>query len=47
MPWPRGHKSRTRAEIVQAAAVAFRAHGVAGVRLDELMASTGRTQGGF
>jgi TetR/AcrR family transcriptional repressor of nem operon len=47
MPWPRGHKSRTRAEIVEAAAAAFRACGVAGVRLDELMASTGRTRGGF
>src|SRR5215472_9344303 len=47
MPWPRNHKARTRADIVRAAAAAFRARGLAGVRLDELMASTGRTHGGF
>ena len=47
MPWPKNHKARTRSDIVRAAAAAFRARGLAGVRLDELMASTGRTHGGF
>src|SRR5262244_2349794 len=47
VPWPKNHKARTRADIVRAAAAAFRARGLAGVRLDELMASTGRTHGGF
>src|SRR5262244_3192086 len=40
MPWPKNHKARTRADIVRAAAAAFRARGLAGVRLDERMAAS-------
>jgi TetR/AcrR family transcriptional regulator, transcriptional repressor for nem operon len=47
MPWPEDHKARTRGKIVQAAAAAFRAGGVAGVRLEDVMASAGLTHGGF
>jgi TetR/AcrR family transcriptional regulator, transcriptional repressor for nem operon len=47
MPWPEDHKARTREKIVQAAAAAFRAGGVAGVRLEDVMASAGLTHGGF
>ena len=47
MPWPDDHKARTRKKIVQAAAEAFRAGGVAGVRLEDVMARAGLTHGGF
>ena len=47
MPWPEGHKARTRERIVRAAADAFRARGVAGVRVEEIMAGAGMTHGGF
>ena len=47
MPWPDDHKARTREKIVQAAAAAFRAGGVAGVRLEDVMARAGLTHGGF
>ncbi|HEX9307305.1 MAG TPA: TetR/AcrR family transcriptional regulator [Anaeromyxobacter sp.] len=47
MPWPRGHKTRTRERIVKAAAAAFRARGVAGVRVEDVMADAGLTHGGF
>lgn len=47
MPWPEGHKARTRERIVEAAAEAFRARGVAGVRIEEIMADAGLTHGGF
>src|SRR5215207_9840978 len=47
MPWPKDHKSRTHAKIVQAAAAAFRAGGVANVRLEDVMARAGLTHGGF
>ena len=47
MPWPEDHKARTREKIVQAAAAAFRAGGVAGVRLEDVMARAGLTHGGF
>lgn len=47
MPWPDDHKKRTRERIVRAAAEAFRARGLAGVRLDEVMAAAGLTHGGF
>ena len=46
MPWPRGHKTRTRERIVKAAAAAFRARGVAGVRVEDVMADAGLTHGG-
>lgn len=47
MPWPRGHKAQTRERIIQAAAEAFRARGVSGVRVEEIMAGAGLTHGGF
>lgn len=47
MPWPGDHKARTREKIVQAAAAAFRAGGVAAVRLEDVMARAGLTHGGF
>src|SRR5262249_21835181 len=47
MPWPDDHKIRTREKIVQAAADAFRAGGVANVRLEDVMARAGLTHGGF
>jgi TetR/AcrR family transcriptional repressor of nem operon len=47
MPWPKGHKARTRERIIEAAAEAFRARGVAGVRVEQIMADAGLTHGGF
>lgn len=47
MPWPAGHKTRTRDRIIRAAAEAFRARGVAGVRVEDVMAAAGLTHGGF
>ena len=47
MPWPKDHKARTRERIVGAAADAFRARGVADVRIEEIMAAAGLTHGGF
>src|SRR5262249_57524590 len=47
MPWPKDHKSRTRTRIVQAAAAAFRAAGISGVRVEGVMARAGLTHGGF
>jgi len=47
MPWPKDHKSRTHHRIVQAAAAAFRARGISGVRVEEIMAEAGLTHGGF
>lgn len=45
--YPRGHKERTREQIVEAAARAFREEGVAGVGIGELMGRAGLTHGGF
>lgn len=47
MPWPKDRKSQTRDRIVEAAAAAFRAEGVSGVGVDEIMAGAGLTRGGF
>jgi len=47
MPWPDDHKTRTRDKIVQAAAAAFRAGGIANVRVEDVMARAGLTHGGF
>ena len=47
MPWPKDHKARTRERIIEAAAEAFRARGVAGVRIEQIMADAGLTHGGF
>ena len=47
MPWSKEHKDATRRRIVDAAADAFRGHGVAGVGVAEVMKSAGLTHGGF
>jgi TetR/AcrR family transcriptional repressor of nem operon len=47
MPWPKEHKARTRSRIVQAAAAAFRARGIAQVAVDDVMKAAGLTHGGF
>jgi TetR/AcrR family transcriptional regulator, transcriptional repressor for nem operon len=45
--YPRGHKERTREQIVEAAARAFREEGIDGVGIGELMGRAGLTHGGF
>lgn len=45
--YPRGHKEKTREQIVETAARAFREGGVAGVGIGELMGRAGLTHGGF
>lgn len=45
--YPRGHKEKTREQIVETAARAFREDGVAGVGIGELMGRAGLTHGGF
>lgn len=45
--YPKGHKQRTRAQILDAAARAFRAEGVAEVSIGALMRRLGLTHGGF
>jgi TetR/AcrR family transcriptional repressor of nem operon len=47
MPWSKEHKSGTRERIVQAAANAFRARGIDGVGVAEIMKEAGLTHGGF
>jgi TetR/AcrR family transcriptional repressor of nem operon len=47
MPWAKDHKARTRRKIVEAAAAAFRAGGIADVRVEDVMARAGLTHGGF
>jgi len=47
MPWPKEHKSRTRRTIVAAASTAFRAEGISGVRVEDVMTRAGLTHGGF
>ncbi len=47
MPWPANHKAATRQRIIEAAAAAFRAGGIAGVRVEDVMAAAGLTRGGF
>jgi TetR/AcrR family transcriptional regulator, transcriptional repressor for nem operon len=47
MPWPRNHKSVTRARIVEAAAATLRTRGVAGSGVAEIMERAGLTHGGF
>ena len=47
MPWPREHRARTRERIVRSAAAAFRARGVDGVSVGEVMEGAGLTHGGF
>jgi TetR/AcrR family transcriptional repressor of nem operon len=45
--YPRGHKERTREQIVETAARAFREEGVSGVGIGDLMGRAGLTHGGF
>ena len=47
MPWPRQHKTETRARIVAAAAAAMREHGPDGISVAEVMKLAGLTHGGF
>lgn len=47
MPWPKDHKRRTRAAIVESAAALLRARGLEGAGVADIMASAGRTHGGF
>ena len=47
MRYAKGHKKATRQEILAAAARAFRAHGLAGISISDLMKELGLTHGGF
>jgi len=47
MPWPKEHKRNTRERIVEAAAAAFRQHGIAQVGVADVMRRAGLTHGGF
>jgi TetR/AcrR family transcriptional regulator, transcriptional repressor for nem operon len=47
MPWPKEHKRQTRERILDAAAAAFREHGVAQVGIADIMRRAGLTHGGF
>jgi TetR/AcrR family transcriptional repressor of nem operon len=47
MPWPEDYKARTRARIVATAAMALRAHGLAGAGVADIMAGAGLTHGGL
>lgn len=47
MPYSKEHKARTRERIVRAAARAFRAQGLGGVGIPQVMGQAGLTHGGF
>ena len=47
MPYPKDHKAKTRARIVEAARILFNRHGFDGVSIDQVMAEAGLTRGGF
>src|SRR5947207_7915133 len=47
MPWKKDHKSETRGRILEKAAAAIRARGVAGVGVAQMMEAAGLTHGGF
>ena len=47
MPWPKAHKKETHDRILDAAAAAFREHGVESVSVGEIMDRAGLTHGGF
>lgn len=47
MPYPKDHKEKTRARIVEAARRLFNTHGYDRVTLDMVMADAGLTRGGF
>jgi TetR/AcrR family transcriptional repressor of nem operon len=47
MSWTKEHKSATRGRILEAAAAAIRAKGVAGLGVAQVMEASGLTHGGF
>jgi TetR/AcrR family transcriptional repressor of nem operon len=47
MAWKRNHKEHTRQRIVDAAAAAFRTHGISGIGVADTMRRAGLTHGGF
>jgi TetR/AcrR family transcriptional repressor of nem operon len=47
MPWQADHKEQTRARIIDAAAAAFREHGISGVGIVDIMRRAGLTHGAF
>lgn len=47
MPYPAGHRERTRERIVRSARELFNHRGFAEVSIDEVMAHAGLTRGGF
>jgi TetR/AcrR family transcriptional repressor of nem operon len=47
MPWKKEHKSATRGRILEKAATAIRAKGVAGLGVAQVMQASGLTHGGF
>ena len=47
MPYPPGHRDATRSAIIQAARKLFNRHGFDGVSIEQIMAETGLTHGGF
>ena len=47
MPYPAGHRERTRERIVRSARDLFNRHGFTEVSIDEVMAHAGLTRGGF
>ena len=47
MPWSSTHKTETRERILDAAASAFRAEGVAAIGVGDVMGRAGLTHGGF
>nr|MDH3110351.1 TetR/AcrR family transcriptional regulator [Bacillus altitudinis] len=47
MPYPKGHKSKVREQIIASAARAFRTNGVRNISLPYIMKGAGLTHGGF
>jgi AcrR family transcriptional regulator len=47
MPYPAGHRDRTRSKIARSAQSLFNLHGFDGVSIDQIMAHAGLTRGGF
>lgn len=47
MPYPAGHRERTRERIVRSARELFNRRGFSDVSIDEIMAHAGLTRGGF
>lgn len=47
MPYPQDHKQKTRRRIVEAARILFNRHGYDRVSIDEIMAESNLTRGGF